>query len=570
MSDRRRLHDTPIVRIARTIAANRDLLRAELAFSTFNVAEWSTWLAMLVFAYDRGGATAAGVLATVLLVPAAICAAPLAALGERLSPGAALATGYAAQATASAAVALAMVAGAPTGVIYALLVLPAVAFTMTRPTQSAVAPQLARRPEDLTASNVASGWIESVGAFAAPLLVGVLLTFSAPWTLFAVAAVTCAGGAALVWPLRRRVPHAGPADEEIEAEESLGGSLSFVRREPNARALVVLLFAQSAALGALDVLYVELAQGVLHRGGNWAGYLNAATGAGAILAVIVTAHTLGRPRLAVPLIASVACWTFALVGVGATQRAAAMLALLVAAGGAQATFNVTARALLQRVARADLLARVFGLLESLEMAGLAAGSLLAPILIGLGGPQAALVGVALVLPVAAVSTGSRLIRIDRHATVPVVEIALLRSLRMFSLLPPATIESLARELTPLSVAAGVDVIVQGDEGDRFYMLADGEVDVIADGVHVSTLVRGQGFGEIALLYDVPRTATVRTRTACELYALERETFLIALTGRLPAEAALRSLADERLDELVALRRADPSADEQEPVRGREG
>jgi hypothetical protein len=567
VSDHRRLHDVPVVRIARTIVANRDLLRAELAFSTFNVAEWSTWLAMLVFAYDRGGATAAGVLATVLLVPAAICAAPLAALGERLSPGTALATGYGAQAATSAAVAVAMVADAPTSAIYALLALPAVAFTMTRPTQSAVAPQLARRPEDLTASNVVGGWIESVGAFAAPLLVGVLLTFSPPWTLFAVAAATCAGGAALVWPLRRRVPRVAPADEK--AEESLGGSLSFVRREPNARALVVLLFAQSAALGALDVLYVELAQGVLHRGGNWAGYLNAATGAGAILAVIVTAHVLGRPRLAVPLIASVACWTVALIGVGATQRAAAMLALLAAAGGAQATFNVTARALLQRVARADLLARVFGLLESLEMAGLAAGSLLAPILIGLGGARTALVGVAFLLPLAALSTGSRLLRIDRHATVPVVEIALLRALRMFSLLPPATLESLARELTPLSVAPAVDVIVQGDEGERFYMIADGEVDVIADGVHVSTLVRGQGFGEIALLYDVPRTATVRTRTACELYALERETFLVALTGRFPAEAALRSLADERLEELVALRRPDASANEQEPVRGRE-
>jgi CRP-like cAMP-binding protein len=137
----------------------------------------------------------------------------------------------------------------------------------------------------------------------------------------------------------------------------------------------------------------------------------------------------------------------------------------------------------------------------------------------------------------------------------VVEVALLRSVPMLSLLSPPTLESLARALTPADVPAGVDVVTQGEEGDRFYVIADGEVEVVADGTHVATLRRGDGFGEIALMYDVPRTATVRTRTEVRLYALGREDFLVALTGHLPAQTLAQGLASERLAELEAMRAA---------------
>jgi MFS family permease len=542
-----RQHGLAVVRVLRAVAANGDLARVELAYTTFNVAEWSTWLAMLVFAYSRGGATTAGVLATVMLVPAAVLAAPLAAFCERLPPAHALASGYAAQALTAAAVAVAMAADAPTAVVYPLLAGPSVAFTMTRPVQAAVAPRLARRPEELTAANVVTAWIESVGTLAAPLLVGVLLTFSAPWALFAIAGVICAGGAALVWPLRRSVPvETAEEGDEATPEESFAGSLAFVRNEPSARALLVLLLAQASALGALDVLYVELAGGVLHRGGNWAGYLNAATGPGSVLAVLITAYALGQPRLALLIVGSLACGVVALLGIASTQTAVAMLALLAMVGAAQSTFNVTARTLLQRVARADLLARVFGVLESLEMVGLAAGSLLAPLLIAVGGAGAALIGVAVILPLAALPVGRRLLDIDRHATIPVVEIALLRSQRMFSLLPPATLESLARALVPMSVDADNDVVVQGEEGDLFYVIADGEVDVLIDGILIATLQRGASFGEIALMYGIPRTATVRTRTRTHLYSLDREAFLGALTSAPAAYESLQRLATRRL------------------------
>jgi CRP-like cAMP-binding protein len=132
-------------------------------------------------------------------------------------------------------------------------------------------------------------------------------------------------------------------------------------------------------------------------------------------------------------------------------------------------------------------------------------------------------------------------------------VALLRSVPMLALLPPPTLESLARALVPQDMPDGVDVVTQGEEGDRFYVIADGELEVIVDGTRVAALHRGDGFGEIALMYDVPRTATVRTRTEARLYALEREDFIVAMTQHLPAQTLARGLASERLADLESLR-----------------
>jgi MFS family permease len=534
---------------------NPDIGRVEAAYAAFNVAEWGTWLTMLVYAFEKGGVTEAGLVAAFMLVPAAVFAPVLAALGERSSPGRALLTGYVFQAVSCCVVAMAMLLGARILVVYALLVAPSVAFTMTRPSQSAFAPSLARSAEELTATNVISGWIEGLSGLFGPLLAGVVLAVGSPGVVFALGGAISAAGAVLVAPLRDRVPRGLGSSDDGSARSSVAVSLAFVRRNPDARMLVLLLVAQSVALGAFDVLYVELARGVLHRGGDWAGYLNAAFGAGSVVAIVVTARLVGRPRLAVPLVVALGCWTLSLFGLAAAASEVAALVLLVVAGGSRATFDVSARTLLQRVAQPDLLARVFGLLEGLENAALGIGSLLAPALVLIGGARLAFIGLGVLLPLLALGAGRRLLEIDRHATVPIVEISLLRTITMLSLLPAPTLESLARALAPLSVPAGVDVIRQGDEGDLFYAVADGEIDVIHDGTVVKTLHRGDGFGEIALIHLVPRTATLRTRSQTELYTLDRETFLVAVTGHPSSLAAAENTADANLAELRELKKS---------------
>jgi CRP-like cAMP-binding protein len=170
-------------------------------------------------------------------------------------------------------------------------------------------------------------------------------------------------------------------------------------------------------------------------------------------------------------------------------------------------------------------------------------------LIALGGARLALVCVGVFLPLTALVVGGNLRRVDRDADVPVVEIGLLRSLPLFSALPAPELESVARSLVPVEVAEGEDVIVQGDVGDRFYVVAEGRIEAKENGRLVNTHERGAGFGEIALLHDVLRTATCTAVEPSRLYALERDDFLTAVTGHVRATDEAHRLAAERIAEL---------------------
>jgi cyclic nucleotide-binding protein len=184
--------------------------------------------------------------------------------------------------------------------------------------------------------------------------------------------------------------------------------------------------------------------------------------------------------------------------------------------------------------------------------GLAIGSLLVPILIAASGARAALIGAGALLVVLIVATGRQLLQVDEAADVPVVEIALLRSIPLFAALPAPAFETLGRALEPVSADAGTVLMRQGEDGDRYYAIAEGQLEVLHDGSHVATLGRGEGVGEIALLEDVPRTATVWVITPARLYALTKEPFVLALTGHAPADRAARRIVKTRRDHLVGL------------------
>jgi MFS family permease len=319
-----------------------------------------------------------------------------------------------------------------------------------------------------------------------------------------------------------------------------------VREEPEARLLLGLLAAESIAIGALDVVYVVLAISLLDLGGSGAGYLNAAFGAGGVAGVVATATLVGRQRLTPALAAGALAWGAAFLVIGLEPRVATAFILLAVAGAGRIVVDVAGRTLLQRISPVDLLARVFGLLEGLTMGALAAGSLLTPLLVGLAGGRAAVIGVGAVLPVALLLAAPRLLAIDRRATVPVVELSLLRSLPLFAPLGPPQLESLASELEPVRVSAGEAVVRAGEPGDRFYAVADGELEASSEGRPLRILRRGDSFGEIALLLDVPRTATVTAVTESRLYTLGRAPFLAAVTAHPEVTAAADRVVGERL------------------------
>ena len=535
-------HATRIRTVLGGVFRNPELRRIELAFAGFNAGEWGAWIAMLVYAYEQGGATTAGLVAAAQLVPAGLAAPFSAVLADRYAPVRVLTLGYVAQALAMGATGAALLAHGPPLLAYALAAVGATCVTVTRPTQSALVPALARTPDELTATNVVSGWIEAVSVLVAPAGAGVLLAVASPGWVFAALAVVTLAAALLVEPLRGPPPAAEPRPP---LEEALGG-FRLLAKEPATRTLVALLGGQFIAIGALDVLYVVLAISVLDLGGSGAGYLNAAFGAGGVAGIAVTVSLIGRRRLMPALVLGILAWGAAFALLGAWPTTIGALLLLAVAGAGRSLLDVAGRTILQRTAPGDVLSRVFGVLEGLSMAGLALGSLLTPALVSLFGARWAILGIGALLPLAVLLASRRLLEIDRRAPVPVVEIALLRSLPLFSPLGAPALEGLARGLAELQAPAGTVVVREGEPGDRFYVVAEGELDVSARGRELRTIGRGDGFGEIALLENVPRTATVTARTDTRLYALDKPSFLASVSSHPRAAGEAGRLVRERL------------------------
>jgi hypothetical protein len=538
------------VRVFRAVLANRDLRRVELAYFGFNAAEYAVWIAVLVFAYNRGGTNEASFVAVLQLVPAAICAPFLALLADRHRAVRVLFGGYLLQAAGIAVTTGAIAAHAPVPVIYAGAVFDATILTVTRPAQAVIVPSLARSAEELTATNVVSSWVESGAVLVASALTGLLLAVAGVELIFGLMAATVLLSALLV------VRVDGPEPVVAEAEEdglnlALAG-FSALREHSHLRLLMGLLMGEFLLWGALDILFVVLAIDVLALGQGWAGYFNAVFAAGGIAGGLAAVTLVGRRHLAPPIAIGVLTCGGGLVAIALWPSTLVAVILITLSGAGRLLLDVGCRTLLQRTTPSEVLGRVFGVLEGLEMAGLALGALLIPPLVALGGSKAALIGSGLLLPALGLLMARRLIAVDRGAKVPLVEIALLRSMPLFARLPAPVIEGLARSLEPVQVPAGTVIMHTGEEGDRFYVIAEGEVAVTRNGATLARLGRGAGFGEIALLEDVPRTATVTALTDGRLYALEKDPFVTAVTGHAPAAQVASALVMQRRGELDRL------------------
>jgi len=220
-------------------------------------------------------------------------------------------------------------------------------------------------------------------------------------------------------------------------------------------------------------------------------------------------------------------------------------------GVGRSALDTSGLTLLQRLVADSVLARVFGVRETLSLAAIGIASVVAPVLVEAVGIRTALVVTGVLLPAIALICWRRLERMDAGAAVREREVSLLRATPIFEPLPPATIELLAARLAPVRAPAGAEIIHQGDPGDRFYLVTSGEVEVLVDGEPAGRLGPGGYFGEIALLRNVPRTATVRALGDVELYALERDVFVSAVTGHPQSEASADAVVSTRLGSLSA-------------------
>ncbi len=534
-----------------TAFRNRTLLLVELAWLAFNSAEWGVWLALMVWAYTYGGAAAASLIVIVQLAPSIVISPYLGAITDRARAGRVLFIGLLIMGVSMAALAAAMALDAPPVLIYVLAPIMNLALSVPRPAQAALLPGVVRTPIELTAANVVSSWMENASVLLAPALTGVLLGVGGPALATAALAACTLVGAFLVVGIPGPRPLA-ERGEGVSLTAEVRASVAAVWRVPAVRTLVGVVGSQYILVGALDVLYVVLAITTLGMGESGAGYLNAAFGAGGVIGVAVTAALVARRRLAPALVAGIVTAALALGLLGIFPTVAGAFLLLAVAGVSRSVFDVTGRILLQRAAPPQVLGQVFALLESLMGVGLTLGAIFVPVLVGLSGAPAALIGTAVLLLVIVAVVWRRLRSIDGAADVPQVQIQLLRLIPIFAPLPAPELEGLARALEPVHAAAGTTVIREGDAGDRFYAIATGELQVTKNGRDVKLLRRGDGFGEIALIEDVPRTATVTATTDAELFSLTKEPFILALTGHAPAARAAGDLVSQRLGELEAL------------------
>jgi MFS family permease len=514
--------------VLRRALANRALRRALAAFAIFNICEWAAWIALLVWAYNRAGVSGASAISIIQLVPAALLAPTCASVAGRLPREWALSVGYGAQAVTYSATAAVLTLDASYAVVAATAVTASVAVTVTRPTHFALLPALSQTTQDITAANSASGSLAGVATFVGPALSGLLLaTAGAASVLFATGVAS--GLSVLI--TARLVESGGSTWRGGRPTGERRPSVFRTMRAPGVQPLITIVGADAVLLGTLDILLVVLALHELHLNDSGPGVLNSAMGVGSLVGAAATVLLIGRTRLAPAILIGA-------VIAGAGVASAALVAVptlcfgLIVVGGAGRSFvEVTTNTLLQRSVRDEELTAVLGLQESLLMAGTALGALIAaPLVDGLG-TRGAFAVAGLILPLVAALSWRQLRQLDQHASVPGPTYALLAGIPFFAVLTQRVIERLARDLTPVTAAAGTRLTTEGQGGDTFYVVESGQLQVTQAGGRVlRTLGPGDWFGEIALLKDIPRTSTVTALTEVALQALNRRPFLSAVTG----------------------------------------
>jgi MFS family permease len=574
----------------RTVFSNPALRRIELAFAGSKIGDWAYATAVTVWAYGVGGATAVGVWGMIRLVLLALVTPFAAGLADRLSRKSVMVGADAFRVLLVAASALLIEWDGPVWVIFVLATAAALVGTPFRPAQASMMPSLARTPAELTAANGTASTFESLSFFVGPALAGLLLSVTDVAVVFGFNAVTFLWSALMVAGVR---PPPSPATERAAAAvaEPLpagagrgeAGAIGEIRADPassdppdpepagddghgeerlgllreaiagfktiwgnrDLRLVTFLVSAQTIVAGASIVFSVSIAVDLIELGPEGVGYLDAMLGVGAVLGGLVAIGRASRQRMGVDLGVGVVLWSLPLVLVAVLPEAAPAFLAMFLLGFANPLVDVNYETIVQRVTPDRVMGRVFGASESALIATMALGSVLMPLLVATVGLRWGMTAIGVGVTAMAVPCFAALRQMDSRLRAP-EGLDLLLAIPLFAPLPRPVVERLARQLVRVEVAAGEVVIREGDVGDRFYVIESGAVEATFRSTVLSTAGPGEPFGEIALLHDVPRTATVRATEPTVLLALERDDFLPAVSGNDEAWNKAEALASRRI------------------------
>ena len=515
----------------RKVFANRDVRNLQIAGVGSTLGVWAYGVALPVYAYHAGGPRAVGLLFGARFVLGALAGPWVGILADRWSRRRVMLTSDLIRCLMLAGMTAVASAGGNPYVIYILAIASTVVAVAYGPAQSAMLPSLVDSPDELTAANVVGNTISSVGMFLGPALGGVLLAVSGPAAVFALTGALVVWSLAFVFLLPRDEPPEPPERPQF-LTELMAGFTTMIHK-PALRVVMGLTAAQAFVDGALEVLLVVLAIRLLHGDNATLGWLNTAIGIGSILGAFVVALLASRRRLAGGFAFGLVLSSIPLALCAVVSSLAPALILVGTLGVGAIFCQVNGVTLMQRSTENEVMGRVFAVFESLILTGLAVGSLITPAVIGWIGSKGALIAAGVLVPVLLIPLWPSLKRIDDEAVIAEEPLELLRKIAMFAELPEPVLERLAAGATPISVAADGVVVSRGEVGNHFYAIAAGKVAVELEDGTTRELGPGESFGEIALLRDVPRTATVRALEPLQLFAVEREEFLLAVTGHAP-------------------------------------
>jgi MFS family permease len=513
---------------------NRDLRRTQLAFGAAWTSEWALTVGLAIVAFRAAGAGAVGLVALIRLVPGAIAGPFLATIADRVRRERVIAAIGLIRAACFAMIGGLLVVEAPEAWVYALAVVSTIAGTPLRAAHSALLPSLCTTPQQLTSANVVRGMLDSLSMLIGPLVAALLLEVGTPASVFAAAAVASLWSTLLVLHLDYEAP---PRAAQRGRTTILADVVEGIRVLATQRDLALvfgLAFSQTFTRGCLNVFVVVIAIDLLDMGEAGVGVLSAAVGVGAVLGSLGASLLVGSRRLSAWYDVSIVLWGLPLVLIGVFPEQAAALALLAVIGVANALLDASGFTIMARLAPDDVLGRVFGLFEALVALTMGLGSILTPVVIDAVGVRGSLLVLGALCPLMGALSWLRLRKLDASLQRSDEQLAHLQAVPMLRPLPVPVLDRLARHLTRTRIPAGRAVFRQGDAGDAFFVIAAGEAEVLGNGTSIRTLRSGDSFGEIALLRDVARTTEVRARTDLDLYALDRDVFVPAVSGYRPA------------------------------------
>ncbi|MGZ4765797.1 MAG: MFS transporter, partial [Ilumatobacteraceae bacterium] len=529
------------------VMRSRDLRRLQLGWAAYFLVDGIAMVGLAVWAFRRGGTSAVGVVGLCRLLPGALALPFGAWAADRFPRRRVVTLVFLVIAATQLAIAAALASEAPAAVIYVLIALNSIAGTPYRPAHLALAPLVARSPAELVAMNVTAGTLEGVVTFLGPALAAVLLLGLDPWFVLAAASLAALGGLRAVATITVDVdPSKAVRRAHDRPRAALMGGLIELRHNVDMAVIVGCFVAQILIRGVLGVLLVSVSFDLIHLGSSGVGWLAAAMGIGGIVGAVYAVTLTGHRRLARPFVLALILWGLPITVVGLFPHTVVAFAALLTIGIGNAILDVSGFTLIQRLGIDRTLGRVFGVLYTFGIAMGGLGSLAAPALISWLGLRSVLIAVGLVLPVLALALLSRFRSIDDHSE-PLPEVlALLTRVPLLSPLPPTTLEKLAARSDTAENVAGDTIVAEGDPGELFYVIADGEVEVSRGGRSVGTLGPGDQFGEIALLRSTSRTATVVATGPTRLITIDGADFVDALSSSEVAFSIGWSMTDDLL------------------------